>query len=266
MLKNELDALIPKNGIETGIMLCYGDDIIYQYNAAKNFPAAGIIDLGIIAYIEEQWKKDPKILDEELEVTDLSRVRGTGIISKLGQNKWSIHDLIYLITSVGDNTASNLLIERFDIYEIDEWLKKNYPGLRLGREFMRYSPTGQDNEVNALSVMKILSHFITSTNKFGELVRSGLQNHATKFYLTAMENTELPIFNKSTHFNHLLHEVSALRTQNGPLNLVLLTEYENSKSEDVEFIQNFGKLLYSRVKIPQLPKTGLTDLKNKINF
>ena len=263
MLKNELDALIPKNGIETGIMLCYGDEVIYQHNADKVFPAAGMIDLGIVAYIEEQWKKDPKILDEELEVTELSRVRGTGVISKLRQSKWSLRDLIYLITSVGDNTASNLLIERFDIYEIDEWLKENYPGIRLGREFMRYSATGQDNEVTATSMMKVLQHFITSKDEFGDLVRSGLQNHAMSFYLTAMGDTELPIFNKSTHFNHLLHEVSALRTQKGPLILVLLTEYEDNKSQDVEFIQEFGKLLYSRISIPQLPKTGLANLRNK---
>lgn len=262
MLKNELEALIPKSGIDTGIMLYYGDKIIYQHNADKVFPAAGMIDLGIVAYIEQQWKKDPQLLEEELEVTDLSRVRGSGIINKLKQNKWSIRDLIYLITSVGDNTASNLLIERFDIYEIDEWLKENYPGMRLGREFMRYSATGQDNEITATSMMKVLQHFITSKDEFGRLVRSGLQNHAMSFYLTAMEDTDLPLFNKSTHFNHLLHEVSALRTQKGPLNLVLLTDYNQNKSQDVEFIQNFGKLLYSRISIPQLPKTGLKNLKS----
>ncbi|GBG05349.1 class A beta-lactamase-related serine hydrolase [Lactobacillus rodentium] len=261
MLKDELEALIPEKDVDTGIMLCYGDDILFKHNADKAFSAAGFIDLGIAAYLEDQWKQNPAILDETLEVTELSRVRGTGIISKLSQSKWSIRDLLYLMMAIGDNAASNLLIERFDIYEIDEWLKKNQPGMRLGREFMRYSPTGQDNEVTAESVMKLLDHFMTSKNPFSEIVRSGLENHSTLFNLLALENTELPTFNKMSQFSHLIHEASALRTQKGPLSVVVLTEFKKNKSDDIKFLQNFGKTLYAKVSMPQLPKTGLTKHK-----
>ena len=39
-----------------------------------------LIDLAIAAYIEDQWKKTPEVVDEKMEVTNLSRVRGAGII------------------------------------------------------------------------------------------------------------------------------------------------------------------------------------------
>jgi beta-lactamase class A len=124
---------------------------MYQHQAEKVFPAGSLIDLAIAAYIEDQWKNNHEIVNEEMEVTDLSRVRGAGIIGDLRRTNWSVRDLVYLTSAITDNVATNLLIEKFDIYEIDEWLKKNYPGLRLGRELMRYSASGQDNECTATS-------------------------------------------------------------------------------------------------------------------
>lgn len=78
----------------------------------------------------------------------------------------SVLDLVYLISALSDNVATNLLIEKFDIYEIDAWLKDNYPGLRIGRELMRYSASGQDNECTATSVDKLITHLMTTQNPF----------------------------------------------------------------------------------------------------
>ena len=72
-------------------------------------------------------EKDPEVVDEKMEVTDLSRVRGAGIIGDLRCNNWSVRDLVYLTSALSDNVATNLLIEKFDIYEIDEWLKRIIP-------------------------------------------------------------------------------------------------------------------------------------------
>lgn len=72
-------------------------------------------------------EKDPEVVDEKMEVTDLSRVRGAGIIGDLRRTNWSVRDLVYLTSALSDNVATNLLIEKFDIYEIDEWLNRIIP-------------------------------------------------------------------------------------------------------------------------------------------
>ena len=143
MLKDGITEIIQQYDIDASVIVKYGDQVMYQHQAEKVFPAGSLIDLAIAAYIEDQWKNNPEIVNEEMEVTDLSRVRGAGIIGDLRRTNWSVRDLVYLTSAITDNVATNLLIEKFDIYEIDEWLKKNYPGLRLGRELMRYSASGQ---------------------------------------------------------------------------------------------------------------------------
>ena len=159
--------------IDAGVIVKYGDQIMYQHQAEKIFPAGSLIDLAIAAYIEDQWKKTPEVVDEKMEVTDLSRVRGW-YFGDLRLTNWSVRDIVYLTSALSDNVATNLLIEKFDIYEIDEWLKQNYPGIRLGRELMRYSANGQDNECTAISIDKLITHLMTTQNLFCALVRKGL--------------------------------------------------------------------------------------------
>lgn len=166
VIKDELNSLLEDKNIDAGILITYGDKELYSHQSDKVYPAAGLISLGILAYIEKLWEKDNSLLNEELEVTDLSRVRGSGVISRLQQSRWPLRDLVFLVAAMSDNAATNLLIERFDIYNIDDWLRDNFAGMRLGRELMRYSSTGQDNEVTADSVNKLLKYFLNTNNEF----------------------------------------------------------------------------------------------------
>ena len=124
MLKSRITDIIQKYDIDAGVIVKYGDQIMYQHQAEKIFPAGSLIDLAIAAYIEDQWKKTPEVVDEKMEVTDLSRVRGAGIIGDLRRTNWSVRDLVYLTSALSDNVATNLLIEKFDIYEIDSESEK----------------------------------------------------------------------------------------------------------------------------------------------
>ena len=96
MLKDGITDIIQKYDIDAGVIVRCSDQIMYQYQAEKIFPAGSLIDLAIAAYIEDQWKKTPEVVDEKMEVTDLSRVRGAGIIGDLRRTNWSVRDLVYL--------------------------------------------------------------------------------------------------------------------------------------------------------------------------
>ena len=41
-----------------------------------------------------------------MEVTDLSRVRGSGIIGDLRLTNWSVRDIVYLTSALSDNVAT----------------------------------------------------------------------------------------------------------------------------------------------------------------
>ena len=57
MLKDGITEIIQKYDIDAGVIVKYGDQIRYQHQAEKIFPAGSLIDLAIAAYIEDQWKK-----------------------------------------------------------------------------------------------------------------------------------------------------------------------------------------------------------------
>lgn len=248
MLKDELDTLIEQNkNIDAGVLVCYEGKALYEHQVNKLFPAAGIISLAVLAYIEKEWKKNPNILNEKIEATDLSRVRGTGVLSRLEQDIWPIHDLVYLSAAVSDNTATNLLIERFDIYEIDDWLHENFSDVCLGRELMRYSPTSQDNEITAKSAAKLISHFVETDNDFTQLVRNGLSNATNSFNLTIYDNNKFPTLKKMGNLPQYHHEVCSFKTKKGPLTVVGLTNYKNAVSEDRLFLQGIGKTIFSKI-------------------
>lgn len=254
MLKDEINAIVKNHQVDAGLIIQYGDKNLYEYQADKVFPAAGLISLGLAAYIEKKWQEEPSILDEQLEVTDLSRVHGSGVISRLKQNQWPIRDLLYLMMALSDNAATNLLIERFDIYEIDDWLQDNYPGMRLGRELMRYSSTGQDNEVTAKSMNKILLHFLKTQNEFSEIIRKGMENQTTHFNLGTFNDNNFPTYNKIAILDNNRHEVSAFKTQTDPLLITVLSQYSGTRSDDLLFLQDISKTIFSKISVPKPPK------------
>lgn len=253
MLKDGITEIIQKYDIDASVIVKYGDQIMYQHQAEKIFPAGSLIDLAISAYIEDQWEKNPEIVDEKMEVTDLSRVRGAGIIGDLRRTNWSVRDLVYLTSAISDNVATNLLIEKFDIYEIDEWLKKNYPGIRIGRELMCYSANGQDNECTATSVDKLITHLMTTQNLFCALVRKGLSNHTIPTDLTFYGDNVLT-YNKLGRDRQARHEVCAFMTKKAPVFCTVLSSYEGRNIEDRLFFQELSKLIFSHVKSADFTK------------
>lgn len=253
MLKDGITEIIQKYDIDASVIVKHGDQIMYQHQAEKIFPAGSLIDLAIAAYIEDQWKKNPDIVNEKMEVTDLSRVRGAGIIGDLRRTNWSVRDLVYLTSALSDNVATNLLIERFDVYEIDEWLKENYPGLRLGRELMRYSATGQDNECTAISIDKLITHLMTTKNLFCALVRKGLSNHTIPTDLT-FYGDNIVTYNKLGRDRQACHEVCVFMTKEAPVFCTVLSSYTGRNIEDRLFFQELSKLIFSHVKTAEIKK------------
>ncbi len=253
MLKGGITEIIQKYDIDASVIVKYGDKIMYQHQADKIFPAGSLIDLSIAAYIEDQWKENPDVVNEMMEVTDLSRVRGAGIIGALRRTNWSVLDLVYLISALSDNVATNLLIEKFDIYEIDAWLKDNYPGLRIGRELMRYSASGQDNECTATSVDKLITHLMTTQNPFCALVRKGLSNHTIPTDLT-FYGDNLLTYNKLGRDRQARHEVCAFMTKKAPVFCTVLSSYRGRDIEDRLFFQELSELIFSHVKTAKLEK------------
>lgn len=98
----------------------------YAYRADEPMPAASLIKLPILLSVLEQVAAGELQLDERLELTAHDRVSGSGVLQHLQPGLTpTVHDLLTLMITVSDNTATNMLIERVGIETVNLWCRQN---------------------------------------------------------------------------------------------------------------------------------------------
>jgi beta-lactamase class A len=77
----------------------------------ESFPAASIVKIPLAIYIFKLHQENKLNIYKEIELKNINKVGGAGIIKDLNLSKIEILDLITLSIIISDNTASNLLID-----------------------------------------------------------------------------------------------------------------------------------------------------------
>jgi beta-lactamase class A len=105
-------------------------------NARETFPTASMIKLPVLVELFWQVQNGQQRLDDEQVVPGPAHVGGSGILSHLTPEiRLPVRDVAYLMMSVSDNTATNLLIDRVGIAAVNERMRSlGFPGLVLHRK------------------------------------------------------------------------------------------------------------------------------------
>lgn len=133
-------------------------EIEYSYQENLKIKSASLIKLFIMAYIFDQVFHKKINLCDSINTTDESVVEG-GIYPLLSDDKKSLIDLVVLMITISDNTATNALIHFFGLNEINNYIKKNgYDNTRLNRKMMDFEAIeiGLDNFTSAIDIYKLL--------------------------------------------------------------------------------------------------------------
>lgn len=107
-------------------------ETLYAEGADEGYPAASIIKLWLL--VRGLWAAQTghTELDERLSMQAEDRVPGSGVLHDLGAGlALSWLDLLTLMTVVSDNTATNLVIGRLGLPELQAWLAEDWPQTRL---------------------------------------------------------------------------------------------------------------------------------------
>ena len=105
---------------------------LHAENADELLPAASIIKLWLL--VRGLWavQSGQVGLDERLSMQAADRVPGSGVLHDLGAGlALSWLDLLTLMVTVSDNTATNLVIGRLGLTELQAWLAEDWPQTRL---------------------------------------------------------------------------------------------------------------------------------------
>ncbi len=116
----------------------------------ETFPTASLIKVPILVTVYDLVAKGQLSLDDPLTVLKIDQVPGSGVLQFLHNGTvLTVHDAAWLMSTISDNTATNLLLDRIIIRRV--WAKMDSLGLRHTRvhskSFLRNSSVAMDSSV-----------------------------------------------------------------------------------------------------------------------
>lgn len=116
----------------------------------ETFPTASLIKVAILVTVYDLVQKGQLSLDDPLTVLKIDQVPGSGVIQFLHNGTvLTVHDAAWLMSTISDNTATNLLLDRIIIRRV--WAKMDSLGLQHTRvhskSFLRNSSVAMDSSV-----------------------------------------------------------------------------------------------------------------------
>lgn len=158
-LKEEVSLLADQCKGRVGLVIETAEGRI-DINHNEKFSAASLIKIPIL--IEGFRQYDNKLLDfhECLPLLPSNRVGGAGVLQALSEDlSLKIIDLMALMIIVSDNTATNVLIDRFGMDKINQCIQTlNLQGTKLNRKMMDFEAIkkGLDNYTTPSDVVNCL--------------------------------------------------------------------------------------------------------------
>jgi len=116
----------------------------------ETFSTASLIKVAILVTVYDLVAKGQLSLDDPLTVLKIDQVPGSGVIQFLHNGTvLTVHDAEWLMSTISDNTATNLLLDRIIIRRV--WAKMDSLGLQHTRvhskSFLRNSSVAMDSSV-----------------------------------------------------------------------------------------------------------------------
>ena len=116
----------------------------------ETFPTASLIKVSILVTVYDLVEKGQLALDDPLTVLRLDKVGGTGQLQYLHDNATiTVRDAAWLMTTLSDNTATNLLLDRIIIRRVwDKMEKLGLPHTKVhSKSFLRNASVAMDSSV-----------------------------------------------------------------------------------------------------------------------
>jgi beta-lactamase class A len=116
----------------------------------ETFPTASLIKVPILVTVYDLVARGQLSLDDPLTVLKIDQVPGSGVTQFLHNGTvLTVHDAAWLMSTISDNTATNLLLDRIIIRRV--WAKMDSLGLQHTRvhskSFLRNSSVAMDSSV-----------------------------------------------------------------------------------------------------------------------
>jgi beta-lactamase class A len=132
----------------------------------STFPTASLIKMSVLVTLYELVEKDSISLDDHLTVLKIDKVGGSGMLQYLHDgNEITVHDAAFLMSTVSDNTATNLLLDKVAIRRT--WRKME--ALSLPHTKIHHKSFRRDNSSVAMDSSMKYGLGVTTPNEMARL-------------------------------------------------------------------------------------------------
>lgn len=215
-------------------------------------PAASIVKIPIMAAVFEAQEKGRLSLSDKIKLQQKDKTGGSGSLKNQRAGKeFSMQELIILMMSISDNTATNILINLLGIDSLNQWFQDN--GLKdtsLSRLMMDMASRdkGIENYTTAHDIALILDRFYKGkfiSSKVSSDCMEIMKGQKTKNRIPAKLPADTKILHKTGLERGICHDAGIVFTPNGDFLISVLTRHEYSNSyKSRELISNIAYLVY----------------------
>ncbi len=226
-------------------------------NEHKVFPAASIIKIPIMLSVEMAVLGNKLNPNEEITIRDSDIVSGSGIIKTWPKgSSLSLYDAEYLMLTISDNTAANILIKKlgFD-YLNSSFQDMGLKNTALRREMMNFDKRsrGIENYTTASDMATMLENLY-----FKRLINSRISSQCIELLKNQVYKDRIPkklwqdaiVANKTGLEKGICHDIGIIYTPKGDLLVCVLTQSKLNLQDVKKFISDIA--FYAYIYIEQL--------------
>lgn len=242
---------------EKNVSLCIRtDDGEINSNENQRMAAASVIKLPVLLEGFRQYEENQLNLDTKIKVTDQDRVGGSGVLKSFrGMEQLSIRNLMALMITVSDNTASNLLIDFLGMENIQSFISTiGCPNTFLRRRFMdkQAMAAGYDNETTARDMVRCLKLIAEKNSIFTEKSREGMLEMLSgqQFHKLGSHfiDPNMKQYNKTGELPGFEHDVAVFQYKERFIYIAILTQGWKDKATALKLISRIGQLMMRYIK------------------
>ncbi|MGG4547376.1 serine hydrolase [Rossellomorea marisflavi] len=226
------------------------DDESLSWEEDRRISSASLIKLPILLAAYEQIQTGRLQADAMIVLRHEDHVEGAGVLNGLHDGlTLSIEDLLTLMITVSDNTATNRLIELIGMDSINRFcLDWNLKGTFLSRKMMDFPSLemGKDNWTSSEDVVSCLT--LINEGPFEEASRKKmltmLSHQQFRDKLPALLGDDVKVFNKTGELPGVEHDCAIIESASGKYAYIaVLTDELPAPEEGRRVIRTMGKLI-----------------------
>lgn len=251
-LKKKLNTIIDSTEANIGLAVknMNTQNVVY-INEEKVFPSASLIKLFIFAEACRQIKEGKIELNQKITLANDDKVGGDGILKELkAGHKFTIGELLTLMTIISDNTATNIIIDILGMDNINTLISNlGFDSTMLQRKMMDFkaAQAGKENITSAKDILKILDSLFNGRlidRDSSQFIVDVLKKQQVKGRLDLYLPDDIMIAHKTGDLDYLEHDVGIVYLEDNPYIICVLTNENISNKEGREIIGRLSKMVY----------------------